>query len=83
VAVTRLTRASLGPTPEEGSQVTHVDLYDIPGAAARLATTEWHIRALVQRGDIPHVRIGKKIRFRPTDLERYLEACAVPPKDAR
>ena len=32
---------------------------------------------LVQSGEIPHVRIGKLLRVRADDLERYLESCEV------
>ena len=30
---------------------------------------------LVQSGEIPHVRIGKLLRVRATDLDAYVESC--------
>jgi excisionase family DNA binding protein len=43
---------------------------------------EWGVRrntihALVRRGELHAVRVGNRIRFRPEDVDAYLEACEV------
>ncbi len=32
---------------------------------------------MIERGELPHVRIGRSIRFRPSDLEKYIADHAV------
>ena len=32
-----------------------------------------HIYRLVRRGDLPHTRVGRALRFRLVDVEAYLE----------
>jgi excisionase family DNA binding protein len=31
---------------------------------------------LVERGELPSIRIGRSVRFRPEDLEKFIEAKA-------
>jgi excisionase family DNA binding protein len=47
-------------------------LIDYPGAAAYLATTERHVRDLQARRQLASVRIGRLVRFRRADLDRYI-----------
>lgn len=42
--------------------------------ADRWDTSKNHIRRLRVRGDLPHVRIGRFVRFRPEDVQAYLDA---------
>jgi excisionase family DNA binding protein len=53
-------------------------LLDLEGAAGYLGDTSRHVRDLVQRRKIAHVRVGGKIRFRISDLDRYIEESIVP-----
>ena len=46
---------------------------DVREAAAYLALAPETVRRLVRRGELPHTRVGKAIRFRLEDLDRYLE----------
>jgi excisionase family DNA binding protein len=53
-------------------------LLDLAGAAEYLGDSERHVRALWERREIAAVRIGRKVRFDPADLDRYIEAQRVP-----
>jgi excisionase family DNA binding protein len=48
-------------------------LLDSPATAERLGITERHLRDLVVRREIPFVRVGRLIRFKPADLDAYIE----------
>ena len=50
-------------------------LYTVPEIRAMLKIGKSRAYQLVQSGEIPHVRIGKLLRVRADDLERYLESC--------
>jgi excisionase family DNA binding protein len=42
-------------------------------AAAYMAVSVEVLRNLVRAGDIPHMRIGRQLRFRLVDLDQFLE----------
>ncbi len=42
-------------------------------AAAYLAVSTYTLRRMVRRGELPHTRVGRALRFRFTDLDAYLE----------
>lgn len=44
-------------------------------AAKALAVSERTLWSLTQRGDIRCVRIGRAVRYDPTDLRAWIEAC--------
>ncbi len=46
---------------------------DVREAAAYLAVVPETVYRLVRRGELPHTRVGKAIRFRVEDLDHYLE----------
>jgi len=48
-------------------------LLDSPATAKRLGITERHLRELVVRRDIPFVRVGRLIRFKPDDLDAWVD----------
>lgn len=51
------------------------DLVRYQRAAARLGTTPGTLRAMVSRGTVPHIRIGKRmVRFRLADLDAWIES---------
>jgi excisionase family DNA binding protein len=54
--------------------VTSEPLLDSKSAAARLGTTERHIRSLVERREIPFRKVGRLNRFVPAELDAWLEA---------
>ena len=48
-------------------------IYTIPEVAVYLKISKSKIYSMVQRGLIPHVRIGKNVRIRETDLKKWVE----------
>lgn len=48
-------------------------LLTIDATASFLAVSRRQIYTLLQRGELPHVRVGQRTRFLPADLRDYLE----------
>jgi excisionase family DNA binding protein len=48
-------------------------MLDVETAAARLGIAPGALRKKAQRSQIPSVKDGKHLRFRPADLEAYVE----------
>jgi excisionase family DNA binding protein len=48
-------------------------LLTVDAAAAQLVVSRRTIYRLVASGDLPAVRVGERLRFRPDELDRYLE----------
>lgn len=53
-------------------------LLDIEGVAAHLNITVRHVRRLVFERRIPHLKVGRLLRFDPTELAAWLQATEVP-----
>lgn len=53
-------------------------LLDAGGAAEYLGTTERHVRELVYKRQIPHLHVGRLLRFHPDDLDAYIDGRRVP-----
>ena len=51
------------------------DILTIPQVAQYLKLSKSKVYYLVQRKKIPHIKIGKNVRIRETDLKAWLEAC--------
>ncbi len=49
-------------------------LLDIPGLAQQLNTSIRHIRRLIAEHRVPVIRVGRLIRFDPTDIAEWLNA---------
>lgn len=47
-------------------------LWTLDDVAARLATTNRHVRRLVADRRLPHLRIGRFLRFEPSEVERWI-----------
>lgn len=45
-----------------------------PQVAARLQLSRALVYALIQRGELPAVHIGRSVRVLPDDLDRWLQA---------
>lgn len=45
--------------------------------AELLHTTERHIRRLVAERRIPYVKVGRLVRFVPSDVAEWIEDCSV------
>jgi len=48
-------------------------LLDIPSASSALGVTVWQLRGLIANGDLPVVRIGRKLYLRRATLQRWVE----------
>ena len=49
-------------------------LLDIAGAAAHLGVSEAFVRRLVLERRVRYFKVGKFVRFRPADLDAFVEA---------
>ncbi|PYU02465.1 MAG: DNA-binding protein [Acidobacteria bacterium] len=48
-------------------------LLDLPAAASVSGLTVWQLRGLIATGEIPVVRVGRKLYLRRTTLQRWAE----------
>ena len=48
-------------------------LVDTRSAAALLGVSTRTVYVWVEMGKLPHVRVGRLVRFRPADLARWVE----------
>ena len=53
-------------------------LLDAKAIAERLGVPESWVRESARSGAIPHVRLGRYVRFDLADVERWLEECKQP-----
>lgn len=58
-------------------------LLDVAAAAAHLGVSQAFIRRLVLEKRIRYYKVGKFVRFRPEDLERFVEAGRRDPVEIR
>jgi len=64
-------------------------LLDAKAIAERLGVPESWVRESARSGAIPHVKLGRYVRFDQADVEAWLDSCKTPgrairlrPKDA-
>jgi excisionase family DNA binding protein len=60
---------AIGPTARESSAL----LLDLPAAGAYLGLTVWQVRGLVGSGELPVVKVGRKLYLRKAMLVRWAE----------
>lgn len=78
-AVCVLHRAGMSThTPERSHAERMEPLLTIEETAAFLGVSRRQVYALLERGDLPRVRVGSRIRFIPAELRAYLERQAAP-----
>ena len=53
-------------------------LLDIEGVATHLNITVRHVRRLVLERRIPHLKVGRLLRFDPEEIAAWLRATEVP-----
>lgn len=63
--------------------MSNEDLLDVASAARRLGLRRSTIYALTHRKAIKFVKLGRSVRFRPADLDAYVEAHVVEPEEVR
>ena len=57
--------SSIAPAPE--------GLLSVNELACQFGISRWTVYRMVRSGDIKAVRVGERIRFRPADVDAYLE----------
>jgi excisionase family DNA binding protein len=55
-------------------------IYTIPEVAQYLKISKTKLYDWVQQGKIPHVKIGRNLRIRESDLKRFIEANTITVK---
>jgi len=60
------------PVPKPERDEHSPALLDARAAAAYLVVNIETLYRLVRAGELPHTRVGRALRFRQVDLERYL-----------
>lgn len=58
-------------------------LLDAKEIAARLGVPESWVRESARSGAIPHVRLGRYVRFDLDDVEAWIESCKTPGRSIR
>ncbi len=56
-------------------------LLDVAGAAAHLGVSEAFVRRLVLEKRVRYYKVGKFVRFRPADLDAFVDAGRIDPAD--
>ena len=59
--------APSGYAPGRSSLLTQADVADL------LQVSRWTVTRLIRRGELRGVRVGERLRFRPADIDAYLE----------
>jgi hypothetical protein len=54
------------------------DLLDFKQLCARYPFRPWTIRSYCSQGKIPYIKVGKKVFFRVSEIERWLNAHQKP-----
>ena len=50
-------------------------LLSLRDAAVYLSVSHWTLREMIWRGDLPSVRVGRRILIDREDLDRFIERC--------
>lgn len=50
-----------------------VDLLNIDAAAKRLCMSTRNLWLLTHSGQVPHIRLGRLVRFLPRDIDTYIQ----------
>lgn len=50
------------------------DLFTVDELARHLGISRWSVYRHVRSGEIAAIRVGQRLRFRPPDVDAYLEA---------
>jgi excisionase family DNA binding protein len=68
-------RASHDPSSAQMAESRNNNgLWDISRLHEHTGLSESGIRRLVRRGTLPAVRVGRRILFRPSSIERFIES---------
>lgn len=62
------------PKHRRGKRQPSPRLMSIRDAAAYLACSEWVMRSLIDKGELPHLNVGKKLRVDRGDLDTFIDS---------
>ncbi|NKE71265.1 helix-turn-helix domain-containing protein [Candidatus Manganitrophus noduliformans] len=48
-------------------------LYTIPEAAVYLGRSIWSVRELIWRGDLPYIKVGRRVHLDVKDLDAFVD----------
>ena len=65
-------REALRPIAQQSDEILREPLLDAADAAALLGIPRSSVYEYAQRGELPHVKIGRHLKFIRCDLERAL-----------
>lgn len=57
------------------------EIFTIPEVARYLKLSKSKVYYMVQNGEIPHLRIGRNVRIRGDDLNKWIEKYMNDPKE--
>lgn len=63
-----------GPKRQRRGRTLNPRLLSIRDAAAYMACSEWVMRSLIDKGELPHLKVGKKLRVDRGDLDRFIDS---------
>ena len=52
---------------------TGSDLFSVSELGRHLGVSRWTVYRLVNKGELRAVRVGERLRFRPADVDAYLD----------
>jgi excisionase family DNA binding protein len=58
--------------PGQRASTSTVRLYSLQDAASYLAISYWSVRTLIERGDIPVIRMGRRLLIDRLDLDSWI-----------
>jgi excisionase family DNA binding protein len=61
--------------------ITESVMIDIEQVRARLDVSDSTVRRLVREGKLKAYRLGRRLKFRPEDVDRYVETTVVRPNE--
>lgn len=64
-----------GRTPAATSRGKPSALLTAEDVAEYIGSSTRHVRRLIERGELPIIRIGKLVRITPDDLARFVASC--------
>lgn len=62
-----------GPKRQRRGGPPNPRLLSIRDAATYMACSEWVMRSLIDKGELPHLKVGKKLRVDRGDLDTFID----------
>ena len=66
---------------DETAEADERDVLTVREAADYLRTTPWHLYRLIDKGEVPCVRLGRSLRLSRKVLSMMIDGCVVEAED--